>query len=194
MEQMTPEQTPEGRMIQEWAKRTGESVRQLAAKAGISDTRWRQIVKGWQPAAGGMKIPVRGNAQTLARMNMAIGRTADALADAGRVDAAEAQLELEQAAKRVDIVAATSMISVGIDPEHPVGGDELIDLIYADKNMTAQEKLIRIRQVMELRAQAADQPAIPMFRRADSSSASASEDTEAEWQVNEEALPEEPER
>jgi hypothetical protein len=84
----TPRQTPEGRLIEEAVKASGRSVRQLAAKAGLSDTRWRQIMRGHQPGHEGKLIPVRAPTATLARMAYVLGITPGALIDVGREDVA----------------------------------------------------------------------------------------------------------
>lgn len=151
-------------MIEEAAKASGRSVRSLAANAGISDTRWRQVVKGWQPGPGGDPIPVRAPALTLARMAWAVGADGIALAEAGRVDAADlldklqagsagSGIPMPAAGGGVDFVYSNNVVvdtNVFLHPHH--GADE-IDMIYAS-NMPAREKLLRIRQVLELRAKA----------------------------------------
>lgn len=83
-----PDQQPEGRLIAEALKRSRRSARSAARDAGISDTRWRHIVSGYQPAGSGNFIPVSAPAETLARMAQAVGVTPDQLADVGRGDAA----------------------------------------------------------------------------------------------------------
>lgn len=83
-----PEQQPEGRLIADALLSKKLSARAAAAAAGISDTRWRHIVSGYQPAGQGNYIPVHGPADTLARMAMVVGVTADQLAGVGRSDAA----------------------------------------------------------------------------------------------------------
>ena len=84
-----PEQPPEGRLIAVAQKRSRLSIRKAAELAGMSDARWRQIVNGYQIVSGGLRIPVRGPAETLARMAQAVGVTAEQLEEAGREDAAE---------------------------------------------------------------------------------------------------------
>jgi hypothetical protein len=106
-----PEQQPEGRLISEALKRSGRSARGAAATAGISDTRWRHIVSGYQPAGAGNYIPVSAPAETLARMAQAVGVTPDQLADAGRGDAAGELLNLRHATP-----AASSPVGTGSDP------------------------------------------------------------------------------
>lgn len=144
MTAVVPPQSPEGRLIEDAAKVSGRSVRQLAANAGISDARWRQIVRGSQPAGSGHHIPVRARSETLARMAQVVNVQPAELAAAGRPDAAE---------------LLTRMLAAG-DQRPAVPGDaddrvqDEIDMIYASQSMTAQEKLEAIRKVLHLRAQA----------------------------------------
>jgi len=65
------------------------SGRRAAELAGMSEGRWRQIAKGYMAAGGGHAIPVIAPADTLARMALAVGVTADELRKAGREDAAD---------------------------------------------------------------------------------------------------------
>jgi hypothetical protein len=139
----TPRQTPEGCLIEGAASASGLSVKKLAANAGISDTRWRHIVRGWQPAAGGGMTPVVGPAPTLARMAFAVGVSAGELAETGRTDAAALLARIE-AQGEGGAVPSTG----GAGPQ----ADE-IDMIYASRTMSAREKLLRIRQILALRAQ-----------------------------------------
>lgn len=61
-----------------------------AKKAGITESRWRQVVSGFQPAAAGApKVRVIAPAQTIARMSYAVGATPEQLVVAGRPDAAD---------------------------------------------------------------------------------------------------------
>lgn len=68
-----PDQPPEGRLIQEALKKTGMSARKAADAAGISDSRWRHIVNGYQPAGRGEFVRVVGPADTVARMARVVG-------------------------------------------------------------------------------------------------------------------------
>lgn len=58
------------------AARTGRrpilSGRKAAARAGMSETRWRQIEQGYELRAG-VKVPVSTTADTLCRMAAAVG-------------------------------------------------------------------------------------------------------------------------
>lgn len=84
-------------MITAARKQAGLSVREAARRAGISDGWWRQIVLGYQSLSGGGYGPVRGPADTLARMAQVVGVTPEQLIDAGRQDAAAELRDLESA-------------------------------------------------------------------------------------------------
>jgi lambda repressor-like predicted transcriptional regulator len=135
-----PPQRPEGALIQASLKRDGRSIRQLATLAGISDGRWRQVMKG-HLTGGGHVQEVIAPAATLARMAAVLGISAEDLERVGRKDAAD---------------LLDKFAGVGARPSPPRTDGPLadeIDLIYAS-NMTARQKLERIRMVLTLRAQA----------------------------------------
>lgn len=158
MAQEMPQQPPEGRLIEEAAKDTGRSIRQLAANAGLSDTRWRQIVRGWRPGPSGTYVEDRAPDSTLARMAFVVGLDPDALQNGGREKAAQLLRRMHADDPRVDLVpdvtaglkATGQMRAYGRKSELP---DE-IDMIYNSASMTAQQKLEAIRMVLHLRAQA----------------------------------------
>lgn len=83
------EQRPEGVLIANALKRSGLSARKAASAAGISDTRLRHIITGYQPAGGGSRIPVVAPADTLARIAFSLSILEDELRQAGRSDAAD---------------------------------------------------------------------------------------------------------
>lgn len=91
-----PEQRPEGALIAAALKRSRMSQRQAAAKAGISENRLRAIVHGYQTVSAGTYAPVRGPADTVARIANVAGVTPDQLEEAGRGDAAEELRALAQ--------------------------------------------------------------------------------------------------
>lgn len=132
-------------MIEGAASASGLSVKKLAANAGISDTRWRHIVRGWQPSAGGGMTPVVGPAPTLARMAFAVGISAEELAKTGRTDAADLLARIEAHSEG----SAVPLPSTGASGLH---ADE-IDMIYASRTMSTREKLLRIGQILTLRTQ-----------------------------------------
>ena len=83
-----PVRTPEGRLIGDAQKQRDLSSRQAAQWAGISPSRWTQIVNGYQIVSG-KRVPVTdAPADTIARMAEVVGVTADELRGAGRDDAA----------------------------------------------------------------------------------------------------------
>lgn len=75
-----PEAPPEAVMIdrKRRAMRPVPSVRAVAPLAGISEGRWRQIVKGYQSVTRDVVAPVSAPADTIARMLMALGGVTDA--------------------------------------------------------------------------------------------------------------------
>jgi transcriptional regulator with XRE-family HTH domain len=83
----TEHQRPEGALIQSAMKRGRLSARKAAARVGLSEARWRQIMNGYQ-SVGGQKVPVFGPPETIARMAAAVGVTSDQLRAVAREDAA----------------------------------------------------------------------------------------------------------
>lgn len=78
------------------------SMRKAAEMAGISEGRWRQIVKGYQGTGTG-RLPVVAPDETVARMALVVGVTADQLEDAGRPDAATVLRHLLADSERLDV-------------------------------------------------------------------------------------------
>ncbi|MFE6021659.1 helix-turn-helix domain-containing protein [Streptomyces sp. NPDC056441] len=91
--QQKPTPPPEAVLIKEALKRERISGREAARRAVVSDSRWRQIINGYQTVSG-THVPVQAPADTLARMAQAARVTADQLRNAGRPDAADALTEL----------------------------------------------------------------------------------------------------
>ncbi len=87
----TPKPPPEAGLIE--SKRLDIkprlSIRKAAERAGISDTRWRQITAGYQIVTKDNRVPVRAPAGTLASMARVVGVTEDELIGVGRADAAD---------------------------------------------------------------------------------------------------------
>lgn len=81
-------QRPEGALLARLREANRISGRQAAARAGISEGRWRQIEKGFQ-SAGGQRVPVRAPASTLASMGNALGASRQQMVEVGREDAAD---------------------------------------------------------------------------------------------------------
>lgn len=92
-----PKPTPEGKLIAQRREAIRPKLSQnRAAKAiGLSGNRWRHIEKGFQTVAAGIKAPVMGPADTLAKMAQLVGVTSDELIAAGRQDAADELAALE---------------------------------------------------------------------------------------------------
>lgn len=74
----------------------------------MSDSRWRQIIKGYRQETKDVRVPVRAPADTLARMARAVGATAEQLREAGRSDAAD---ELDTTISAVGTITASGSAS-----------------------------------------------------------------------------------
>lgn len=85
-----PAPPPWGALLTRTLVKAKLSAREAARRAGISEGRWRQIASGYQVVSAGVYAPVRGPAQTLARMAAVVGVTPAQLRRAGRPDAASA--------------------------------------------------------------------------------------------------------
>lgn len=70
------------------------TVRAAAREAGISESRWRQIVSGYRQETAELRVPVRAPARTLARMARVVGSTPEQLREVGRDDAADELVRL----------------------------------------------------------------------------------------------------
>lgn len=110
----------------------------------MSDTRWRQVVRGWQQSSGDRIIEAKAAAHTLARMAIAVGLEPEALEEVDREDAAQAQRKILESMKNGSVAPL---------PASGAGPVDEIDMIYASKTMSAEQKLRAIRQVLDLRAQ-----------------------------------------
>lgn len=93
MDAKTPAPPPEANLIKEALRRQKLSSREASRRAGVSDTWWRNVMRGYQ-TVGGVIAPVKGQPDTLARMAQVTGVTPTQLRDAGRADAAEALEQL----------------------------------------------------------------------------------------------------
>lgn len=92
-----PAPPPEARLIAEAraALFPRLSMRQASLRAGISETRWRQIESG-RIRIRGEDYPEVAPADTLARMAQVVGLKPDDLARVGRLNAAAALAELQK--------------------------------------------------------------------------------------------------
>lgn len=100
----TPSQPPEARVIDAAQKAAVPklSIRKAAERAGISEGRWRQIVKGYQGTGTG-RLPVVAPDETIARMALAVGVTDSQLDEAGRPEAAEVLRQLLATSEQPDV-------------------------------------------------------------------------------------------
>lgn len=83
------EPSPAARLIETRRLAQGVSMRKAAAAAELSEGRWRQIAKGYQQAARGMRVPVNTTPETLARMAAAVNVEPDEMERAGHPDVAD---------------------------------------------------------------------------------------------------------
>jgi hypothetical protein len=125
MDAQTPQPPPEAVVIKDALRRARLSGREAARRAGLSETRWRQIVNGYQDV-GGVRIPVTAPDETLVRMAQVVSVTSDQLRQAGRSPAAELLDELakpptpastpEASASNAQIEAITALLAT-LTPE-----------------------------------------------------------------------------
>lgn len=97
-----PTQRPEGALLERLRteKVPTLSGRAAAKEAGISGSRWTQIVRGYKQETSEVRVPVRAPADTLARMAKVVGATADQLREVGREDAADEMLRYTTVCRR----------------------------------------------------------------------------------------------
>ncbi|SKJ41228.1 Uncharacterised protein [Mycobacteroides abscessus subsp. massiliense] len=90
-------QSPEGALIDACRERLRPklSARRAAELSGISEGRWRQIIKGYQQVTSDVRAPVRAPAETLARMAWTVDASPEQLREVGRADAAEELIALK---------------------------------------------------------------------------------------------------
>lgn len=94
-----PSQRPEGALIESALEAMpGLSATKAAERAGMSEARWRQIVKGYISHGSGQYAEVVAPAARLARMASVVGVTPEQLENADRPDAADALRNLRPVA------------------------------------------------------------------------------------------------
>jgi hypothetical protein len=131
-----PHQRPEGKLIADAMIRDGRSVRDIAANAGISDTRLRHIANGYQPLGQGRFNPIVAPAGTLAKIADALGLAPEHLAAADRGDAAEELRRLRAA-------------PIGV----PGGADRAIEKVLERGDVPEVEKKRIVQELIRLREQ-----------------------------------------
>lgn len=171
MDMDTDEQPEWARLIDERRAtiRPKLSMRKAAELSGLSEGRWRQIIKGYQSTSGG-KIPVIGPPETVARMAVVVGVTADELARTGRPDAAaELQAELDRfpdnprwAARAMDVQAIwaelKAWMEAGDDAPWPGGYPPTSALVFwSSKQML---EALQLREQAQEKAELASTRAI----------------------------------
>jgi hypothetical protein len=145
-----PAQRPEGEILKKAQRASGQSIRQVATSAGMSDARWRQIVNGYMHVSG-VNAEVVAPPKTLARMAHVVGVTPEQLVSAGREDAADALEDLQREAQNADVQGTSAPVPAVA--KEAAGVMDEIELIYGS-SMTAVQKLEAIRKVLILRAEA----------------------------------------
>lgn len=147
-----PEQPPEGALIKASLKRTGKSARKAAREAGMSEGRWRQIVDGYQIVSAGVYAPVRGPAETVARMAAVAGVPPDDLEAAGRGDAAaELRASEDRRSAMPDLSALPADLNDIVDPT-PKEAAILAVMAAMRQEMLGELKSLR-DEVEQLRSQ-----------------------------------------
>lgn len=140
---------PEGVALEQARRRAGLSQNEAGRKAGISGTRWRQIVSGVQPSGGG-QIPVTGNARTVARMAWAVGLAPEELDEAGRDDAAsELRDLLAEHPELRELRAEISALMAELPPKRRARLERLIAEEEAELERLRVERLRRLKELME---------------------------------------------
>jgi hypothetical protein len=99
-----PDIPPEGMLIKTALAASRLSQRAAARQARISETRWRQIVSGYQ-AVGGAKVSFRSPDDTLARMAHVVGVRPEQLEAVDRPGAAAALRDIEADQRDADSAA-----------------------------------------------------------------------------------------
>lgn len=138
-QEIQPPQPPEGRMLEEGLRTRGWSVRAAAQRSGISESRWRQVIRGSQTRKNGTYLPVSAPPVTVARMALALDLAPHCLREAARPDAARVlQYLLEHGDTREDEVAKI------------VGDRALVQLILRELPMhTLLDELARRAKILD---------------------------------------------
>lgn len=110
-------QTPEGKLIADAQKRLNISSRKAAAQVGMSDTRWRNVVNGYQAVGRGDQIKITAPADTLARMASVVGVTPEQLIEVGREDAANVYGDMFDPKLELGRLIREQLAEFGMGPE-----------------------------------------------------------------------------
>jgi len=132
---------PEGAALEAARERLGISQNEAAKRSGMSGTRWRQIISGFQGTT-----PVRGSAKTLAKMSKAVGLPPEILEEAGRPDAAN-QLRGSPADEARRLAAEIDALMAGLPPERR---ERMEHLIQAEEEALERARLDRLNTVLEI--------------------------------------------
>jgi hypothetical protein len=126
------------------------SAREAARRAGISPTRWSQVVTGhaWR---GGVRMPIRSTMRTVVAMALAV-----------QVDPAEALEVAGMPASPQAIEAVVSDLQARRDPpaEEPPDTGSLVDEIERIKNLrgiSPKDKIRMVRAIVDLYEESASQ-------------------------------------
>jgi len=89
MDALSPEPPAEAVLIRKALRRARLSGREAARRAGLSETRWRQIANGYQDVGKGVRVATQAPDDTLVRVAEVLGISSAELREAGRGDAAD---------------------------------------------------------------------------------------------------------
>lgn len=109
MDQFEP--SAAARLIETRRLASGMSMRRAAAAADLSEGRWRQIVKGYQQAAKGIRVPVNAPDETLARMANAMKVHPDEMETAGHPEVAALMRDMASGPTATATATAASHLS-----------------------------------------------------------------------------------
>lgn len=131
--------TPHGELLESAREQVLQlSTREAARRAGISDTRWKQVVTG-VAMRGGTTIPANATARTLVAMACAVNLDpTDVLTAAGTPASAES------------VAAMVEDLQRSRAPRPPVKSQSLVDEIERIKKMRQIPPADRIRMVNAL--------------------------------------------
>lgn len=157
-----------GTALEAARERLGISQNEAARRAGMSGTRWRQIVNGFQ-STGGVIAPVKGGAKTVAKMAAVVDVPPEALEEAGRPDAARELRRLvevagdhpaEAAEIQADIRALQEEI-VELMSELPPDRRARLERLIAEEEQEMQrmrqDRMRRLREMFQVTRQETDE-------------------------------------